>query len=152
MWCPKSIFRFIRPVHAHLKTDNVDYLKKPPWKNFFFDIFAIHLSSRYEKRCQMCVRIFCLFHGSKNQGWLVFFAHPSETDLGIVIVGKLSLLLRIFLQNPAPLIESRISVYSLQLVLHWPGQIPKCHVNIFCSFFHIMSIHNWFQRSLRPFL
>ncbi len=76
MWCPKSIFRFIRPVHAHLKTDNVDYLKKPPWKKFFFDIFAIHLSSRYEKRCQMCVRLFCLFHGSKNQGWLSICQNP----------------------------------------------------------------------------
>ena len=37
-------------------------------KNFFFDIFAIHLSSKYEKRCQMYVRLFCLFHGSKTQG------------------------------------------------------------------------------------
>ena len=72
MRCPKSIFRFIRPVHAQLKTDNVDYLKKPPWKKFFLYIFAIHLSSRYEKRCQMCVRLFCLFYGSKNQGCWVY--------------------------------------------------------------------------------
>ena len=27
---PKNIFRFIQPVHVNLKTDNVDYLKKPP--------------------------------------------------------------------------------------------------------------------------
>ena len=37
---------------------------------FFLYIFAIHLSSRHEKRCQMCEILFCLFHGSKNQGWV----------------------------------------------------------------------------------
>ena len=49
---------------------------------------------------------------------LIFFAHPSETDLGIVIVGNLSLLLKMLLQNPTPLIERRLSLHSLQLVLH----------------------------------
>jgi hypothetical protein len=29
---PKNIFRFIPPVHVHLKMDCVDYLKKPSWK------------------------------------------------------------------------------------------------------------------------
>ena len=49
----------------------------------------------------------------------MFFAHPSETDLGIVvIVGNLSLLLKIFLQIPAHLIGHRLSAYSLQLFLH----------------------------------
>ena len=33
-------------------------------KNFFFDIFAIHSSSRHEKRCQMSLRLFSLFQGS----------------------------------------------------------------------------------------
>ena len=42
----------------------MDYLKKPPWKKFFFDIFAIHSSSRHEKRCQISVRLFSLFPGS----------------------------------------------------------------------------------------
>merc|ERR1740129_2595189 len=37
---------------------------------FFFYIFAIHSSSRYEKRCQMLQRLFSLFQGSKNQLWL----------------------------------------------------------------------------------
>ena len=32
---PKNIFRFLLFVHVHLKTDNVDYLKKPSWKSFF---------------------------------------------------------------------------------------------------------------------
>ena len=35
------------PVHVHLKTDNVDYFKKPSW--FFLHIFAIPSSSRHEK-------------------------------------------------------------------------------------------------------
>ena len=56
----------------HLKTDNVDYLKKPPWKKIFFDIFVIHLLSRYEKRCRMLQRLFSLFQGSKNQLCTVF--------------------------------------------------------------------------------
>ena len=60
-------FQIFRSQISDLKTDNVDYLKKPPWKNFFFDIFVIHLSSRYEKRCQMLQRLFSLFQGSKNQ-------------------------------------------------------------------------------------
>ena len=60
-------FQIFRSQISDLKTDNVDYLKKPPWKKFFFDIFAIHLTSRYEKRCQMLQRLFSLFQGSKNQ-------------------------------------------------------------------------------------
>jgi hypothetical protein len=41
---PKNIFRFIRPVHVHLKTDKVDLKKKPP-RIFFFYIF---LQSSYQ--------------------------------------------------------------------------------------------------------
>ena len=37
--------------------------------NFFLIFFAIHLSSRHEKRCQMCVRLFCLFQCPRNQQW-----------------------------------------------------------------------------------
>ena len=36
---------------------------------FFFDIFAIHSSSRHEKRCQISVRLFSLFRGSIYQQW-----------------------------------------------------------------------------------
>jgi hypothetical protein len=38
-------------------------------KFFFFDIFAIHSSSRHEKCCQMSVRLFSLFQGSIYQQW-----------------------------------------------------------------------------------
>ena len=38
-------------------------------KKFFLDIFAIHLSSGHEKRCQICVRLFSLFRGSIYQQW-----------------------------------------------------------------------------------
>ena len=34
---------------------------------FFFYIFAIHSSSRYEKSCQKSLRLFSLFQGSRNQ-------------------------------------------------------------------------------------
>ena len=39
---PKSIFRFIRPVHVHLKTDKWDYLRWPMTdQNFFFYVLAL---------------------------------------------------------------------------------------------------------------
>ena len=74
-------FQIFRSQISDLKTDNVDYLKKPPWKKFFFDIFVIHLSSRYEKWCRMLQRLFSLFQGSKNQLWylnvILLFSMPS---------------------------------------------------------------------------
>ena len=36
---PKNIFRFIRPVHVHLKTDKVDLKKKQPRKKKFCIFF-----------------------------------------------------------------------------------------------------------------
>ena len=42
IWCPKNIFRFIRPVHVHLKQIKWIWKKKPPWK-FFFAYFFIPL-------------------------------------------------------------------------------------------------------------
>ena len=43
--------------------------KKPPW--IFFDIFCNPFIKhcRHEKRCQMCVRLFCLFQCPRNQQW-----------------------------------------------------------------------------------
>ena len=91
----QKIFQIFRSQISDLKTDNVDYLKKPPWKKFFFDIFAIHLTSRYEKRCQMLQRLFSLFQGSKNQlcalmvpasqtcRRLQCFSNTSNTDVNV---------------------------------------------------------------------
>ena len=70
---PKSIFRLIRPVHVHLKTDKVDLKKSHYEKKFFLNIFAIHSSSRHEKRCRMLGRIFCLFQCSRNIRWSGWF-------------------------------------------------------------------------------
>ena len=42
-------------------------------KKIFFDIFAIHSSSRHEKRCQISVRLFSLFRGSIYQQWYLFY-------------------------------------------------------------------------------
>ena len=41
----------------------------------FFDIFAIHSSSRHEKRCQMSGRLFSLFRGSIYQQCTTKYAH-----------------------------------------------------------------------------
>ena len=62
----QKCFQIIRPVHVHLKTDKVDFKKRPPWKKFFLHIFSIHSSSRTEKRCQMLQTLFLLFQCSKN--------------------------------------------------------------------------------------
>ena len=71
-------FQICRSQISDLKMDNVDYLKKPSWKKFFFDIFAIHSSSRHEKRCQISVRLFSLFPGSIYQQWdcIQIFSNP----------------------------------------------------------------------------
>ena len=36
---------------------------------FNLHFFAIHSSSRHEKRCRMLERIFCIFHCSRNIRW-----------------------------------------------------------------------------------
>ena len=53
-------------VHMHLKTNNVDYLKKPS-RNFFL-CFAIHSSSTHENRCRMSVRFFAYFNALETNG------------------------------------------------------------------------------------
>ena len=55
---------------ASWKQKNISYeafLKGNQGWNFFFNIFAIHSSSRHEKCCQMSVRLFSLFRGSIYQ-------------------------------------------------------------------------------------
>ena len=76
----QKYFQIFRSKISDLRSENVDYLKKPPWKKFFFDIFAIHSSSRYEKRCQMLQRLFSLFQGSKNQLCLWFTSHLKNCE------------------------------------------------------------------------
>jgi hypothetical protein len=41
MLCPRKNFRFIRPVHVHLKTDKLDYLRWPKTDQFFFNVLAL---------------------------------------------------------------------------------------------------------------
>ena len=73
---------------------------------FFFDIFAIHSSSRHEKRCQMSLRLFSLFRGSIYQQCLelvrvklwecIFLVTLSRTtDYYLFIKRKLSVNLKI---------------------------------------------------------
>ena len=53
-------------------------------KKIFFDIFAIHLTSRYEKRCRMLQRLFSLFQGSKNQ-LCIWHLCPTMSDVDVVL-------------------------------------------------------------------
>ena len=41
MLYPPKNFRFIRPVHVHLKTDKLDYLGWPMTDQFFFNVLAL---------------------------------------------------------------------------------------------------------------
>ena len=86
----QKFFQIFRSQISDLKTDNVDYLKKPPCKNFFFDIFAIHSSTRHEKRCQMRLRLFSLFRGSIYQQWIthtfIYTQNDSNFNLKILSI------------------------------------------------------------------
>ena len=47
--------------------------KSQPWRIFFWIFLqSIYQVCRHEKRCQMCVRLFCLFQCSRNQQCLEF--------------------------------------------------------------------------------
>ena len=59
-------------------------------KKFFFDIFAIHSSTRHEKRCQMRLRLFSLFRGSIYQQWIthtfIYTQNDSNFNLKILSI------------------------------------------------------------------
>ena len=68
---PKNIFRFIRPVHVHLKTDKVDLKKKPP-RNFFFCIFLKSPHQVDMKNVVECKKeFFAYFNALETRGVLV---------------------------------------------------------------------------------
>ena len=50
----------------HLKTDKVDFKKRPSWKISYLHLFEILSSSRHEKRCWISERFFCLFQFFTN--------------------------------------------------------------------------------------
>ena len=58
---PKIIFRFILPVHVHLKMDKVDLKKKTPW-NFFYIFFQ----STYQGDMKNVVECYKDFFGYFN--------------------------------------------------------------------------------------
>ena len=66
---PKKIFRSLDLRSQISKRIMWIISKSHREKKFFFDIFAIHSSSRHEKCCQMNVRLFSLFRGSIYQQW-----------------------------------------------------------------------------------
>ena len=125
---PKNIFRFIRPVHVHLKTDKVDLKKKPPRKFFFLHFFTIHSSSRHEKCCQMLERIFSLFQCSRNILWYPTFAFQSWKVKNLTTTS-------VYYNTP---VVSEIGVHSTLLLHALNAQnkcirFQSCHV-IFCTF------------------
>ena len=65
--CPKKIFRSLDLRSQISKRIMWIISKSDREKIFFFYIFAIHSSSRHEKRCQISLRIFSLFRGSIYQ-------------------------------------------------------------------------------------
>ena len=79
---PKYIFRLIRPV-----LDKVD-LKKSHNEIFSLNFFAIHSSSRHEKRCQMLERIFCLFQYSKNIRLAMLQVVPDKQPTPMTLAAK----------------------------------------------------------------
>ena len=66
-WWPCDCFQLAGwcPSPASWKQTNISF--EPPWKNFLFDISAIHSSIRHEKHCQMSLGLFSLFRGSISQ-------------------------------------------------------------------------------------
>ena len=78
----------MRPVNLHLKTEKVDFKKRPQGKKKFLHIFSIHSSSRHEKLCQMLQRLFWLFQCSKNPRWTSYKPISSLIKLQLKIYLK----------------------------------------------------------------
>ena len=68
---PKNIFRSL-DLRSQISKRIMWIISKSHHEIFFFDIIAIHLSSRHEKHFQICVGLFCLFPCSRNEQWAVF--------------------------------------------------------------------------------
>ena len=65
-----ALCSIIRPVHVHLKMDNVDYLEKPSWKKKLH-IFAIPLWSRHMKNVIECWKyLFAYFNALETHSAL----------------------------------------------------------------------------------
>ena len=119
-------FQIFRSQISDLKTDNVDYLKKPPWKKFFFDIFVIHLSSRYEKRCRMLQRLFSLFQGSKKQLWLelrVYFFIRKKLHGQLYVVKPLYSDISSFMYKTLIFLNCSITLYKNYFCLSDPKSV-----------------------------
>ena len=65
---PKIFFRSL-DLRSQISKRIMWIISKSLREKFFFDIFAIHSSSRHKKRCQISVRLFSLFPGSIYQQW-----------------------------------------------------------------------------------
>ena len=68
----KNIFRFIRPVHVHLKTDKVD-LKKNTVKKFYFAFFASTVWSVNDGLSQNLRKPAGILRGRFPTGFRIFY-------------------------------------------------------------------------------
>ena len=65
-WATCKIGQPIQPIWQQFFALPWSALKKPSWELNFLHIFAVPLSSRYEKCCQILDRLFVLFHHFRN--------------------------------------------------------------------------------------
>ena len=65
-WATCKIGQPIQPMWQQFFALPWSALKKPSWELNFLHIFAVPLSSRHQKRCQILERLFVVFHHSRN--------------------------------------------------------------------------------------
>jgi hypothetical protein len=122
---PKNIFRFIWPVHVHLKTDKVDLKKKQPWFLFFSYFF-----NPLENVVECYKQFFGYFNALKTHGESFI---TTELEVSSFMDGPLSgnsctYNFKVLLYN----IHTQKSAYILTISLwspsrFWAGaKIPEC--------------------------
>ena len=65
-WATCKIGQPIQPIWQQFFALPWSALKKPSWELNFLHIFAVPLSSRHEKCCQILERLFVAYHHSRN--------------------------------------------------------------------------------------
>ena len=70
-WATCKIGQPIQPIWQQFFALPWSALKKQSWELNFLHIFAVPLSSRHEKCCQILERLFVVFHHSRNILWKV---------------------------------------------------------------------------------
>ena len=77
--------RPIQPIWQLIFALSSAALKKTPLDFFFFHNFLIYIPRRYEKWCQILVRIFCHIIGSDSYCVLVLSKHVTFVFKGLIV-------------------------------------------------------------------